>query len=41
MKTLLKVLAAACACACAALLLRLAAEVMGSCSHRYIEVGEE
>ncbi len=40
MKNLLKILAAAVAAACAALLLKLAAEVMGSCLHKYIEVDD-
>ena len=38
MKRLLKLLAAAVSAVAAALLLKLAAEVLGSCSHKYIDV---
>lgn len=38
MKTILKTLAAVVAVAAAALLLKLAAEVIGSCNHTYFEV---
>lgn len=38
MKAILKTLAALVAVAAAALLLKLAAEVMGACSHTYFEV---
>lgn len=40
MKKILRILAAATAVVGAALLLKLAAEVLGSCSHKYFDVGE-
>ncbi len=40
MKKVLRILAALLATAAAALLVKLAAEVMGECSHKYIDVDE-
>ena len=41
MKKMLRILAAAAAAAGAAMLLKLAAEVLSSCSHKYINVEAE
>ncbi len=41
MKKLMKIIAAAAAAFGAAVLLKLAAEVLGTCSHRYIDVETE
>lgn len=41
MRKVFKVLSAAVAVAGAAMLLKLAAEVLGTCSHRYIDVEAE
>ncbi len=41
MKNFIRILTALAATVAAGLLLKLAAEVMGSCNHRYIEVDEQ